>query len=251
MGLEGGYGYECRSLFHTPTEIDGRPWRQIGVDLSGIEFRMLAEETARYDDGELIEVVLRGDVHEYNMRATGINDRAVIKRGLYGLLYGAGDPKLGATIAPDAPSSQWKWLGAAFRSQLMRGLPALKKVIDDIKREAERGYIIALDGRKIYVRSPHSALNSKLQSSAAIVAKRWIITAEEMLIDAGLDHGWGGNFVFLAFVHDELQCAAEKKYSKFVAKTIIEAAAETGRFFEMKCPIDAEAKIGQNWAACH
>jgi DNA polymerase I-like protein with 3'-5' exonuclease and polymerase domains len=250
-GLEGGYGLECRSLFHTPKEINGRPWRQVGVDLSGIEFRMLAEETARYDGGELIEVVLRGDVHEYNMQATGINDRAVIKRGLYGLLYGAGDPKLGATVAPDASPSDWKTIGKTFRSQLMRGLPALKKVIDDIKAEAERGYIIALDGRKIYVRSPHSALNSKLQSSAAIVAKRWVVTAEEMLLDAGLSHGWTGEFVFLAFVHDELQCSVDKRYAKLAARKIVEAAAAAGHYYEMKCPIDAESKIGQNWAECH
>ena len=220
-GLEGGYGWECRSLFHVPERRGDREWRQVGVDLSGIEFRMLAEETAKYDDGELIDVVLSGDIHAYNMQKTGINDRAIIKRGLYGLLYGAGDFKLGATIAPDASPTEWKALGKGFRSKLMQGLPALKNVIEDIQREADRGYILAIDGRKIYVRSEHSALNTKLQSSAAIIAKRWVVTAEEMLLDSGLSHSWDSEFVFLAFVHDELQCATQKRYSKFVAKTII------------------------------
>lgn len=253
FGKAGRYGYECRRLFHTPELVYGVPWKQVGADLSGIEFRMLAEETAQFDNGELISVVTDDDmdIHAFNMSKTGVNDRGVMKRGTYGLLYGAGDPKLGLTIAPDADPADWKDIGAAFRRQLMTGLPALEKVISKIKGEAERGYILAIDGRRIFVRSEHSALNTKLQSSGAIVAKRWIVLAEQKLMEAGLDHGWEGDFCFLAFVHDEVQCAVKEEYAEMAGKLICEAAVDAGLYYNLKCPIAAEYKIGQNWAECH
>ncbi|MBT8410212.1 MAG: hypothetical protein KJP02_00250, partial [Octadecabacter sp.] len=251
-GREGRYGYECRSLFYTPELVYGVPWKQVGVDLSGIEFRMLAEETAPFDDGELIEIVTTPgkDIHEFHMGKTGINDRNQMKRVTYALLYGAGDNKLGATASPEAPSSEWRRIGQGIRAQMMEGLPALNEVIDKYHTEAGSGVIRAIDGRDLFCRSPHSALNTRLQSSAAIVAKKWAVIAERDLCE-NLLHGWEGDFAFLAFVHDELQSGAKEEYAEYVAKTIIAAAAKAGKHYNLRCPIDAASKIGRNWAECH
>lgn len=250
-GRLGDYGFECRSLFYTPERWEDRDWDQVGVDLSGIEFRMLAEICYEFDKGELIQVVLSGDIHQINMDSTGITNRGVVKRVLYGLLYGAGDWKLGHTIDPYATDAAKKSLGATVRAKLMRGLPALAKAIEKAKSEAERGYLIALDGRRLPARSPHSALNLRLQGNAASIAKKWVCLTEDLAFDQGWDHGWKGNFAMLAFVHDELQSAVNRNISHDYAQLCVRAAGLAGEFFGMHVPIDAEAKIGADWAECH
>lgn len=251
LGRKGEYGYECRSLFGVP-----EPWIQVGVDLSGIEFRALAHLTAEFDGGELVDVVLNGDIHAYNQQKTGIPTRDIVKRVLYGLLYGAGDYKLGITAKPTASPAEAKKIGAQMRAQLMEGLPALDKAIKKVKAEAQRGFIIGLDGRRIKVRSEHSALNTRLQSDAAIIAKRWVCLTRSNALDAGAVIGWQTpiavkQFNMLAFVHDELQVAVSPAFAEEFAKIAVEAAAQAGRDFEYRCPVAAEAKLGFTWADCH
>jgi DNA polymerase-1 len=283
-GKEGDYGFECRSLFYTP-----KPMVQVGVDLSGIEFRCLAEECVPFDKGALIETVLHGDIHEINMKSlaklpdfvrsldfgndlpdddTSVDQRDIVKRILYGLMYGAGDWKLGFTAAPYLDEAKQKKIGKYIRAQLMAGLPALAKAIEKVKKEAGAGWIRGLDGRKLKARSPHSALNLRLQGNAASIAKKWLqLTEEYLMTELGLDHGWpggfdsmtgtfsdydnGGDFVLLAFVHDEIQFAIRPEYAEAAAQLCIKAAADTGKFFGYNCPISAERKIGQNWAETH
>jgi hypothetical protein len=285
LGRAGEYGWECRSLFGvdvrnrlvakaaglTDEQVDKLVaaklgiasddldslidwWIQVGVDLSGIEFRMLAELTNEFDNGELIDVIVSGqDIHAYNQEKTGIKSRNIVKRCLYGLMYGAGDYKLGITADPALTlfPDQAKRYGAEIRAQLMEGLPALKKAIDKIQAQAERGYIVGLDGRRVKIRAKHSALNFRLQGDAALIATRWAILTEEKCVNAGMLHGWAGDFAMMAYVHDELQAGVCKDGAELYGKLAVEAAAESGRSFGIKCPVDAVAKYGKNWAECH
>jgi hypothetical protein len=260
LGREGEYGWECRKLFYTPgtmiyVDAAGQEyeeeWAQLGVDLSGIELRCLAEQCADFDGGELIEVVLSGDPHQYNMDKTGIKSRDLIKRVLYGLMYGAGDWKIGHTADPLLTDAQKTQLGAEIRATLMRGLPALQKAIERVQREAERGYLIGLDGRKLKCRAAYSALNLRLQSDAALIAKKWLCLTEEYLFADGLDHGWTGDFALLAWVHDEIQNAVKKVHIERAAELTKLAATDAGKFFNYRCRVDAAHKIGHDWAECH
>lgn len=252
LGRKGDFGWECRSLFRVPDK-----WVQVGVDLSGIEFRALAHLTAEFDGGELVEVVLNGDIHAFNQQKTGIPTRDIVKRILYGLLYGAGDYKLGITADPLLNASAAKAYGARLRAQLMEGLPALDKAIKKVQQDAKRGYIVGLDGRLIKVRSEHSALNTRLQSDAAIIAKRWVCLTRHMAGDTGALCGWNdgagslGDFVMMTFVHDEIQMAAAPAFAEELAKICIDAARIAGEEFEYRCPVGAEAKLGYSWAQCH
>jgi hypothetical protein len=261
LGRAGEYGWECRKLFYTPgTMIYVNPdtqeeyeevWTQLGVDLSGIEFRCLAEQCADFDHGELIEVVLSGDIHQYNMDKTGIKSRDIIKRILYGLLYGAGDWKLGHTADPLLTDAQKKQLGGEMRATLMKGVPALDKAIKRVQAEAERGYLFGLDGRKLKCRATYSALNLRLQSDAALIAKKWLCLTEEYLLAEGLNHGWSGDFAMLCWVHDEIQNAIKKIHAERAAELTKRAAADAGKFWGYRCPVSAEHKIGNDWAECH
>ena len=55
-----------------------------------------------------------------------------------------------------------------------------------------------LDG-EILVDSPHKALNYLLQGTAAVLAKRWMVIANQNIKQLGIEAHQ------LAFVHDELQ----------------------------------------------
>lgn len=246
LGRAGEYGWECRSLFRV---LPG--WVQVGVDLSGIEFRALAHLCAEFDGGELVDVVLNGDIHAFNQQKTGIPTRDIVKRVLYGLLYGAGDYKLGITAKPTASPTEAKAIGARMRAQLMEGLPALNKAIQRVQADARRGYLIGLDGREIKVRSEHSALNTRLQSDAAIIAKRWMCLTRDWAEESGAVIGWDADYVMMAFVHDEIQMAAHPAFASELADIAVRAAKQAGEDFEYRCPVAAEAKLGYSWAECH
>jgi DNA polymerase family A/RNase_H superfamily len=252
QGLAGKHGWECRSLFYTPEVVGGEPWTQLGADLKGIELRCLAEVCAPFDDGELIKVILSGeDIHAYNMRMTGITDRTQIKRGVYALMYGAGDTKLGWIIDPLSPVWKQKKMGREFRDTLMRGLPALKKAIDAVKKQAANGYIVGLDGRHLAVRSEHSALNTQLQGMGALVAKKWACLIDDYLQFHDLKSGWDQDYTLLTWSHDELQRAIKTEHAELAKRLSLEAAIDAGEYFGLKCLVEADCKIGPNWACTH
>lgn len=257
LGRPGEYGWECRSLFGVPPG-----WDQCGIDLSGIEFRCLAELMLLFDDGELIEVIRSGqDIHAFNQKKTGIASRGVIKRCLYGLMYGAGDYKLGITADPSLAGDEHlaTALGKRIREQIMAGLPALDQAIRKVQGEAAGGYLIGLDGRRLHCRQTYSALNLRLQSNAALIAKKWLVTTERKALARGWDHGWysdrnhdgQGDFAMLAFVHDEQQSAVRPEFLREFGQIGMDAAIEVGKHFKFVCPIEAKAKFGKNWAECH
>ena len=68
----------------------------------------------------------------------------------------------------------------------MVGLKPLGDCIERVTNQAEKGYLVGLDGRKLIVRSTHSALNLKLQSTGAILMKTALVTLMEKLEKAGL-----------------------------------------------------------------
>lgn len=254
LGREGEYGWECRSLFYTPETINDEEWVQVGVDLAGIELRCLGEVCAEFDGGKLIEVCTTPgqDVHDYHMALTGLNDRDKLKRCTYALMYGAGDWKIGHSADPLLTDDEKRREGARFRAVLMGRVPALGKAINKIHAQAERGYLIGLDGRRLNVRAVYSSLNTRLQSDAALIAKVWVVLTEQYLLESGLNHGWdGGDFAMLIWVHDELQIACKKKYVDLVASEVVRAANDAGKYFNRRCPVDAEAKIGHSWSECH
>lgn len=245
-GREGDHGWDCRRLFTCPdTHII------VGSDLEGIELRCLAELLAPYDNGEYIDVVLSRDIHSYNQEAAGLDSRDKAKTFIYALVYGAGDAKLGSIVDEFAPEEEQIRLGAHLRAKFLANLKGFREVMKQIKQWARRGFVPGLDGRLVPVRSEHAALNSKLQSDAALIAKKWIINYYDDLHSLGLECGWDKDFVFLAWIHDENQSACKKGLENILKETSIKAAANAGKFFNFKIPVAAAAKVGKNWAETH
>ena len=216
----------------------------VGADLSGIELRMLGHYLARYDGGRYADILLNGDIHQTNADAIGISRRAV-KTVTYAFLYGAGDLKLGKSFDKQLSDKDARKKGKEIRAAYVAAIPGLSDLLDAIKAAGDRGFVKAIDSRKILLDSPHKSLNFLLQGSAAVIAKRWLVIAHNMTKAAQLCCSQ------LAFIHDELQyeCAPEHIDDlKFILEL---SAAQAGEYYNMRLPIAAEAKSGSNWAEVH
>ena len=63
-------------------------------------------------------------------------------------------------------------IGRNLRKSFISNLPSFKALKDRVAGASAKGYLKALDGRKLYIRSEHSALNTLLQGAGAIVMKQ-------------------------------------------------------------------------------
>ena len=69
------FGKECRELFTVP---EGK--RLVGIDISGLEVRMLCHFMSKFDNGAYTKVVLEGDIHSETQTLAGLESRDLAKR---------------------------------------------------------------------------------------------------------------------------------------------------------------------------
>ena len=216
----------------------------VGADLSGIELRMLAHYLARYDAGRYADVLLNGDIHQVNADKIGIS-RKQVKTVTYAFLYGAGDEKIGHSFDDQLSTSAAKAKGKEIRAAYVEAVEGLDQLLTAIKKASERGFIKAIDGRKVAVDSPHKALNYLLQSGAGVIAKRWMIIADDTIKQVGIEANQ------LAFIHDELQYETHPNYANNLQTSLEYSARAAGEYYDLRIRIDAEAKTGNNWSEVH
>ncbi len=234
-------GPECRALFGPGFLGGGRSTKQVGVDLSGIEARCLAHYLWPFDDGQFANEVLNGDIHTANQKAAGLATRDQAKTFFYALMYGAGAEKLGLITGQD---------GEKLKKKYFRNMPALAALTKRVVAKAEdEGFIKALDGRQIQIRSSHSALNFLLQSAGAIISKLWYNTCYDQITAEGFTYG--KDWSFLAHVHDEIQFAVKEEHAGQLGLIAVRASRLAGDVLGLRIAIDSEFKIGTNWAECH
>jgi DNA polymerase-1 len=250
LGLAGGYGFECRSCFIVPA---GKVL--VGADASALELRDLAGYMATWDGGAYIKVVLEGkkedgtEIHTVNRKALEIDSRDDAKTWFYAFLYGAGDEKLGLIVLK-VRGAEAKALGGKLRAKFLKNLPALGRLVKEVKNAAkERGFLYGLDGRRLHVRSQHSALNTLLQSAGAIQMKKALVILDTNLQAMGFKPGV--DYEFVANVHDEWQIETRKEIADEVGRTAVAAIRAAGEFFKFPCALDGEYKIGSTWAETH
>lgn len=233
-------GKEMRSLFTVPTG-----YKMVGADLSGLELRCLA---SRMEDDVYVNMILNEDIHVYNQEAANLSTRDQAKKFIYTFLYGGGDHRVGQAIGGNARK------GKLIKAQFLKALPSLAKLIKQVKRACLRGFLIGLDGRKIWMRKDprtgkvqdHKALNTLLQCDGAVIAKVALIFMNKLIFtnpkyDAKL----------LITYHDEVQVEVKEEQADEVGKLLVECFRKAGRFLKTYCPIDGEYKVGNNWAETH
>ena len=188
------------------------------------------------DKGYTYEI-LNGDIHTANQELAGLESRDQAKTFIYAFLYGAGDEKLGSVVQGNRRD------GKRLRGSFLNNLPSLANLKDRVERASQRGYLKGLDDRKVTIRSPHSALNTLLQSAGAIIMKKALVLFKESIKDMDAH--------FVANVHDEWQVEVKKEIAEEVGQRGVQAIVDAGIYFNLRCPLDGEYKIGDNWSETH
>ncbi len=279
-GLAGGFGHECRELFIPRPPFD----TEVGADVYALELFMLGHYLHPYDDGEFARRISTPgvDIHADNSKLIGI-PRKPTKTVTYMTLFGSGAGPIGQAIwnpleddidewaeapgvkgwvswqrreqgdlfkMPSKSDRAYYGKGYMGKQALLKGIRGLEQFVKDVKQKAEdRGYIIAIDGRRMSVRKAFAALNVLLQSSGSIACKMWIIQHRELLIECGLMPivDWA----MQEWVHDEQQIGTLKAHAQLVGEKAQEAIVIVSKKLKLKADLSVAFKIGANWAECH
>jgi len=225
------YGKECRACWIVEANNV-----LLGVDASGLEIRMLAHYM---NDEEYTNEILNGDVHTANQELAKLESRDKAKTFIYALMYGAGDEKLGKVVGGSTAD------GKRARQYFFDNKPTFKSLRDRVQRASAKKYLKGLDGRKLYVRNQHSALNTLLQGAGAIVMKKGLVLLDDMLKLNGID------YKFVANIHDEWQIEVKESQADFAGRLAVDSIIKAGEHFKLRCPLDGEYKTGVNWSETH
>jgi DNA polymerase-1 len=247
----------------------------IGVDAEGLELRCLAHYLHRHDGGEYGRILVEGnnkdgtDIHSVVQRMLGLYSRDHTKRVEYGWLYGAGDWKIGKIVLQDAQDAGKdinythlgieprpgkkvanSVVGKAIRRRLEEGVNGLGDLASGVRAQAiAEGKFRGLDGRPLWVRSPHSALNLLLQSAGIIVMKKaWSLISPNLSTSGYVEDQHYG---IVMQVHDEFQIEADPEHADHIGQLVSECIVEAGHHLNFKCPLAGDYKIGTSWAETH
>ena len=229
--LKAELGGECRACW---TVEQGN--KLVGIDASGLELRMLAHYMK---DEDYVNTILDGDIHSANQAAAGLETRDQAKTFIYAFLYGAGDEKIGSIAGKGAKH------GKKLKKDFLDNIPSLKALKELVEKIAANGTLPSLDGRRIRIRKAYSALNFLLQGGGAALMKKALLNGVESLREQNIP------FKMVANVHDEFQVETPEAFAKAVGLHFRNAIRKAGDDFELRCPMDGEYKIGNNWSETH
>ena len=222
------YGRESRTCFTSPDD-----YLLVDTDASGLELRMLAHYMG---NKEFTTEVISGDPHTANMKAAGLSTRNEAKTFIYAFMYGAGTEKIGSIVGGGAKR------GRELKKTFLENMPDLRKLQNKVvDKVGTLGYINGLDGRRLYVRYSHAALNTLLQGAGAIVCKQWAVTIDEYIRRKKLDAH------LVCSVHDQYVYEVHKDYIDTFKKVCYKSIAEAGEVLNVRCPLTCEVGVGKTW----
>lgn len=142
--------------------------------------------------------------------------------------------------------------GAKLRSQFLEANPLLAKLIEETRAMAERGFVMGLDGRKLWMRRDefgevmsHKALNTLLQGAGAIVMKYAMVWLDEQVKSLGL------RAHKVIDMHDEGQWECHPEDVDNLTDLMNNCVRVAGEQLGLNCPLASEAKVGMNWYMTH
>lgn len=290
VSLKKPYGSECRSLFYARPGWKVVGADQQGLELRGLAHYLHPLDNGKYavvvlegDPHWLHAQVIglaEGERDKDNKLHVIIREDGS-KRFIYAYIYGCWDDKAGEIIytalvnarrqcgeAGEAlyrsffgdsafPSEKkMRKVGKDVRDAFLTRLEGFEKLKERLAHNIEvgEGWIRALDGRLIPIRSEHSALNFLIQSAGAIICKRWVVEAFDECcrqLKYDFDNPWNGDFVFCLWVHDEIQVWVREGKEQIVADILKATAKKAGEPYKFRVRLDGEATIGNNWRDTH
>lgn len=251
------FGKEMRELFIA------RPGHKIlGYDAAQLEARCMAHYTYSLDGGEFADLILHGDIHAKNARIFFEEDtnglevdssefqslRSRGKNGTYCLMYGGQPKKLASTIGVTVPTAKYLF------NKFWQENEALGKLRDKVMyMHDNQGWVPGIDGRRIYTRSSHSALNALFQSCGAIIMKYAMVYLDYHATKEHIHH------YKVLDMHDEGQheilasdCYEEDGVQKHrLGDLAILSMYQAGKKLGIQVDITGEYRIGDNWSETH
>ncbi|XP_063984918.1 DNA polymerase theta [Diachasmimorpha longicaudata] len=249
----------------------------VSADYCQLELRILAHFSG---DDKLLEALRKpGDVFKniaakwYNEDEEKIDDgmRQRTKQLCYGMIYGMGTRSLAETLQVDETEAK------IFMETFMKSYPGVKRWLTEVVEEARKdGFVETLMGRRRSLpalrseisgergQAERQAVNTKVQGSAADLAKKAMVDVDARIIEefegGGLvlpemsvrrklrssrDGGSRGGFLVLQ-LHDELIYEVNEKDLGRVVRSIregMEGVAGVG----LKVPLPVRVKVGTAW----
>jgi DNA polymerase-1 len=236
------YGEEIRKLFYAP-----EGFAQIGTDADAIQLRVLAEVM---NDEEMMVALDTGDkklgtdAHTLNKHKIGdtCKDREDAKTFIYAWLLGAGADKVASIFG--CSKAEAKEAVKIFLDNTPK-LEYLKNVL--LKKDAQKGYFIGFDQRKVKVTEERLVLAGYLQNGESTIMK----LASHIWIDALRKDKIP--FWFINMVHDEFQTLTynDKDLIEKIQLEQTNAIHMAGLRLNLKCPFRGQSKVGFHWLDTH
>jgi DNA polymerase-1 len=234
------YGKEMRSLLicEPGTTI-------VGADSAGNQMRGLCHYIG---NDEFTNEVINGDVHQRNADALSVS-RKLAKPFLYAFLFGGGAGKLGLILSGKRDAK----IGQEAMDKFERSIPGLKELKDKLMVQyqntssafgKEKAFIRGLDGRLVFVSSPHQILNYLLQTAEGVTCKAAAVYLKEKLVERNIPH------YFALHYHDEVAVVCKDEHVEEVRELSVEAFVEAPKWFGITC-MGGDAKVGTNYADVH
>lgn len=227
-------GSEIRSLFTVP---DGK--ELVGYDAASLELRILAHYIGNEEYNEKVTTTNKAeDAHTLAARIAGSDDRDLGKTINYALIFGAGDYRLGQIIGGSKSD------GRRLRDRLYNEIPGFGELVDRVQKASRRGFLVGLDGRRLYVRQGKSALNTLIQGGGAVFMKNVTSALDDLAVDISGAHK-------VVDMHDEAQWECPSASVPSLESAIHEAFRHAAEVLGLRCPQEAEVKVGKSWAETH
>jgi DNA polymerase I-like protein with 3'-5' exonuclease and polymerase domains len=276
------FAAECRTLFR-----DSNGFVFVTCDQANLQDRGFAHYLAEYDGGAYAQTFADGiDQHWQTTIALGLipegtarvaKDKVhtVIREGAkrfrYAFLFGARAPRVGhivadtvravATIAPGNPLIAQFWAGDAHPCEavlkqtgervldrFMAASPGLRELRKSLTvKHNTRGWIAGLDGRRLPTEAAYKALNRIVTAAEAVICKRWLVDVFDEL-RARFRYGPEGDAYITLWIHDELAICCRPEIAEQVGEILVRHARSAGTPYSFRVSLDAEFKIGRDWA---
>ncbi len=222
--------------------------RLIGVDADGIQMRIFAH---LINEPALINALISGDkkngtdIHTVHWNALGrdiCKSRDAAKTFIYAFLLGAGVGKVAEILECSVPFAK------RAVDNFLEFYPGLKLFQESTaKADADRGYLVGLDGRYVSVPEERKVLAGYLQNGEKVIMARAAVRWYNELKQKGLPF-WIRNFV-----HDEWQTETidDDEVAEEIARIQIESIRVQAQELNMNCPLDGNRKFGCSWLDTH
>lgn len=243
----------ARKLFVAP-----KGWAIMGGDWSQQEVRCAAYLTREptllqaYEEGRDVYASMASDVYKkpYEECGDGTPERKAMKFGVLSALYGTGPSTLAQQLGITVDEAK------AFLEEFFRGLPNVKKWIDETKEFAKKNGFVWMDQQQRKRRLPDAKKNPKnwnergevmralrqgpnavVQGTSAIQAKATIVKLHELCVRKG--------WKMWSVVHDECLLLVPDTITREDIRDFEDVMINTYRFGDVKNKTDIE--LAKRW----